>query len=78
MLLLYGAYYGMTEGAERALAADFTPVEERGRAYGLYHAAVGFAALPGVFFVRGLLGRAGSKGRLHDRRVIGRGRPGDF
>jgi len=46
LLVLYGAYYGMTEGAERALVADVVPAGERGRAYGIYHAAVGFAALP--------------------------------
>jgi MFS family permease len=50
----YGAYYGMTEGAERALVADFVPSAVRGKAYGLYHGAVGFAALP-ASFVFGLL-----------------------
>ncbi|MBN2053448.1 MFS transporter, partial [bacterium] len=55
VLLVYGLYYGLTEGAEKALVADFTPVEKRGTAYGLYHGAVGFAALPasllfGVFW----------------------------
>ncbi|MBT8764321.1 MFS transporter [Desulfohalobiaceae bacterium Ax17] len=46
LILVYGAYYGMTEGAERALVADFVPVVQRGKAYGLYHGAVGLAALP--------------------------------
>jgi MFS family permease len=55
LLVCYGAYYGMTEGAERALVADFVPGAVRGRAYGLYHGAVGLAALPasllfGVFW----------------------------
>ena len=55
LLLVYGVYYGMTEGAERALVADFVPAEDRGRAYGWYHGAVGFATLPaslmfGVFW----------------------------
>ena len=57
LLFVYGAYYGMTEGAERALVADYVPPEIRGKAYGLYHGAVGFAALPasflfGVFWMR--------------------------
>ncbi|MBN1825219.1 MAG: MFS transporter [Candidatus Eisenbacteria bacterium] len=57
LLVLYGAYYGLTEGAERALIADRVPVASRGRAYGLYHGAVGFAALPasllfGLFWAR--------------------------
>lgn len=49
LFLLYGVYYGMTEGAERALVADFVPEEDRGRAYGWYHGAVGFATLPASF-----------------------------
>ncbi len=57
LLLLYGLYYGLTEGAERALVADFTPPQSRGRAYGWYHGVIGFAALPasllfGVFWAR--------------------------
>jgi MFS family permease len=57
LLALYGAYFGMTEGAERALVADFAAVENRGRAYGWYHGTIGFAAVPaslifGVFWAR--------------------------
>ncbi len=54
LLVVYGAYYGMTEGAERALVADFVPAPARGKAYGLYHGAVGLAALP-ASFIFGLL-----------------------
>ena len=55
LLLFYGVYYGMTEGAERALVADFVAVSDRGKAYGWYHGAVGLATLPaslmfGVFW----------------------------
>jgi MFS family permease len=46
LLFIYGAYYGMTEGAERALVADLVESNMRGRAYGLFHGAVGLAALP--------------------------------
>lgn len=42
----YGFFYGMTEAAERALVADFYPSEQRGRAFGLYNAAIGLGALP--------------------------------
>ncbi len=49
MIIIYGCYYGMTEGAERALIADFVPSEIRGKAYGLYHGAVGISALPASF-----------------------------
>ncbi len=43
---LYGVYYGLAEGAGKAMVADLVPPEQRGRAYGLYHAVVGSAALP--------------------------------
>jgi MFS family permease len=42
----YALFYGMTEGAERALVADLVPEEMRGRAFGFFHASVGLAALP--------------------------------
>ena len=43
---LYGCFFGLTEGAERALVADIVSDEMRGRAFGLFHAAVGISALP--------------------------------
>ncbi len=43
---LYALYYGVAEGTARALVADLVPDEQRGTAYGLYSAIVGFAALP--------------------------------
>jgi MFS family permease len=43
---LYGLFYGLTEGAERALVADLVPAEARGRAFGVFHGAIGIAALP--------------------------------
>ncbi len=46
LLALYGIYYGLVEGAERALVADMAGKKSRGRAFGIYHAAVGLAALP--------------------------------
>lgn len=45
LIFAYGLYYGLTEGAERALVADFVPSNERGGAFGLYHGCVGFASL---------------------------------
>jgi MFS family permease len=43
---VYGLYYALTEGASRAFVADLVPQEQRGTAYGLFHAGVGLAALP--------------------------------
>jgi MFS family permease len=42
----YGVFHGLTEGAERAVIADFAPAELRGTAFGLYHFVAGLAALP--------------------------------
>jgi MFS family permease len=55
LFVAYGFYYGMSEGAEKALVADFVPSEHRGTAFGIYNGAVGIAALPaslvfGVFW----------------------------
>jgi MFS family permease len=55
LIAAYGFYYGMTEGAEKALVSDLVPSSARGRAYGLYHGVTGLAALPasllfGVFW----------------------------
>jgi MFS family permease len=46
LMAVYGAYYGLTEGAARAFVADLVPAELRGSAYGMYHAAIGLAAFP--------------------------------
>ena len=46
LFLVYGLHAAATEGAERALVADFVPSERRGTAFGWFHLAVGIAALP--------------------------------
>jgi len=43
--LIYGVYFALTEGAEKALVADLTPVSRQGTAFGLYYAALGAGAL---------------------------------
>lgn len=42
----YGIYFGLTEGAEKALVADLAPARLRGSAFGLYHLTVGIGAFP--------------------------------
>ncbi|MEK7326186.1 MAG: MFS transporter, partial [Chloroflexota bacterium] len=62
LYILYGAYYGLTEGVSKAFIADLVAPEQRGTAYGLYNAIVGVAALP-ASFIAGLLWQgAGSFG----------------
>jgi MFS family permease len=43
--LLYGVYYGLVEGTERALVADFAPPSQKGTAFGVYNAVAGIGAL---------------------------------
>ena len=46
LFAVYGVTFGMTEGNEKALVADLVPAEQRGAAFGWYHASIGVAALP--------------------------------
>ncbi|HEY3489041.1 MAG TPA: MFS transporter [Candidatus Deferrimicrobiaceae bacterium] len=46
LFLVYALYSAATEGAERALVADFVPQSLRGTAFGWFHLAVGISALP--------------------------------
>jgi MFS family permease len=46
LFMVYGLYFGMSEGAEKALVADLAPASRRGAAFGWFNAAVGVAALP--------------------------------
>jgi MFS family permease len=46
LIALYGAYYGLTEGGEKAIVADLIPADLRGRGYGALNAVTGFAILP--------------------------------
>lgn len=46
LFLVYGIYFGLTEGVEKALVADLVPADARGRAFGLYNLALGLGALP--------------------------------
>ena len=43
--LLYGVYFALAEGAEKALVADLTPPGRQGTAFGYYNAALGVGAL---------------------------------
>ena len=43
---IYGIFFGLTEGSERALIADLVGTARRGTAFGWYNLAVGVGALP--------------------------------
>jgi MFS family permease len=46
LFAIYGVYFGLTEGVERALVADIVPIARRGAAFGWYNLAIGLGALP--------------------------------
>lgn len=46
LFIVYGLFFGLTEGPEKALVARLAPAGLRGSAFGAYHAAIGLAALP--------------------------------
>ena len=46
LFLIYGLYFGLVEGSEKALVADLVRPEQRGTAYGLYNFAFSVTVLP--------------------------------
>ncbi len=46
LFAVYGIYFGLTEGVEKALVADLVPADRRGAAFGWYNLALGLGALP--------------------------------
>lgn len=46
LFALYGLFYGLTEGGERAILADYSAPAERGQAFGWYYFVVGLVSLP--------------------------------
>ena len=46
LFLTYGIYFGLVEGAEKALVADLVPADKRGTAYGLYNLAFSVTVWP--------------------------------
>jgi MFS family permease len=49
--IAYGLFFGLGEGAEKALISDFAAPAEQGTAFGWYYLILGFAAIPaGLLF----------------------------
>ncbi len=46
LFIIYGTYFGLTEGVEKAFVADMVPEKKRGTAYGLYNLAFGITVFP--------------------------------
>lgn len=60
LFAVYGLYFGMTEGVEKALVADLVAPERRGAAFGWYNLAIGLGALPASLLFGALWDRWGS------------------
>ena len=58
--LALGLYFGLSEGAERALVRDLAAADERGTAFGWYHMLVGLAAIPAGVALGALWAYAGA------------------
>lgn len=46
LFFVYGLFFGLSEGTERAWVADLVEESKRGTAYGAYNFSIGMAALP--------------------------------
>jgi MFS family permease len=57
---VYGVFFGLTEGSERALVADMVGLERRGTAFGWYNLAIGLGALPASLIFGFVWDRAGA------------------
>jgi MFS family permease len=54
VFVLYGIFYAMIDGVQRAFVVDLAPSELKATALGTFHTAIGLVALPGGFLA-GLL-----------------------
>jgi len=59
LFAVYGLYFGLTEGVEKALVADLVPADRRGAAFGWYNLALGLGALPASLIFGALWDRKG-------------------
>jgi len=46
LFMIYGVYFGLSEGVEKAFVADMVPPRKRGTAFGLYNLAFGITVFP--------------------------------
>jgi len=49
VFILYGVFFGMVDGVQRAFVVDLAPAELKGTALGTFYTATGLIALPGGF-----------------------------
>jgi MFS family permease len=61
LMLAYGVFAGLSEGAEKAFVADLVGPGVRGRAFGWYNLALGLGALPASVLFGVLWARYGAE-----------------
>ena len=54
LFFVYGVYFGLTEGVEKALVADLVEAEKRGTAFGFYNLAFSISVFPASLIFGGL------------------------
>ncbi|MGC2234740.1 MAG: MFS transporter [Pyrinomonadaceae bacterium] len=60
LFLIYGVYFGLTEGAEKALVADLVEPKKRGTAFGFYNLAFSVSVFPASLIFGGLWSQFGA------------------
>jgi len=60
LFAVYGVFYGMTEGTEKAMVVDMVPSQRKGTALGWYNLAIGIGALPASLMFGAVWDRAGA------------------
>ena len=61
LFIVYGFFYGFTDGTERALLADYAEGHDRGQAFGWYYFVTGISALPASLIFGMIWQQAGSQ-----------------
>lgn len=60
LFAVYGLFYGMTEGTEKAMVVDMVPSQRKGTALGWYNLAIGIGALPASLIFGAIWDKAGA------------------
>ena len=64
MFAIYGAFYGLTEGVEKALVAQLLPADKRGLGFGALQMTLALVAIPANLVTGALASRYGVSGGL--------------
>ena len=71
LFLIYGIYFGLAEGTEKALVADLVRPEQRGTAFGLYNLAFSITVLPASLLMGGIWYWRGPRAAFLTSAVLG-------